>query len=280
MVRTAFVGIFCAFTVGVLSHCEADVFTGADSGADAAPQETGAPIDGATSADAGTEDASAVGCDASTFVTTASADTMLLDVNNPNPSIRFGKTDTLDVGLQGCTGCGQSPVLLRFPLTNDMIGALAVDGGATSATLTVTMRASGGACGGNCPNGATNFFVFAANDAWNEGNGGSYSGAEWTNKVGNSSTSQTPWEVPGAKGATDRSTMVLASATVTSNQAATAGPIEITFAIDAAKAAELRTWSTNGNLSLLLAPTSGGTLFIMSREGKADASQLSISACK
>lgn len=161
-----------------------------------------------------------------------------------------------------------------------MLAGLAPDGGAAAGKLTVTIRKSGGSCGGNCPNGATNFQVYAANDAWNEGDGGGYSGAEWTNRVGNTAGSQIPWELPGAKGPTDRSSVLLGTAVVSANQATTAGPLDVVLTIDASTSAEIGKWLAGGNLSLLLAPSSGGTLFLYSREGMVGASQFSLTVCK
>ena len=213
------------------------------------------------------------GCDAGVLVAPLAEDTMMLDDGNANPSIRYGASDTLNLGLSGT-----SRVLLRFTLTQAMVDALG-SGGAVEATLSITLRSSGGGCGGACPNAATTFQVYALTDGWNEGNATPYVGASWSNRIGLASTMQTAWQTAGADGTSDRSQLALVTHQVTASEAAAAGPIAVTFPLDGQARSEMMARVAGSRLSLIVVPTAGGSLFLLSREAAATASQLSVSVC-
>ena len=215
------------------------------------------------------------GCDAGVLMATVSEDTELLpDVSptNPDPSIRYGTYDTINVGQNNV-----SRVLFRFMLPQAMVDALAASSDSIEATLLVTIRASGGACTGMCPNAATTFQVYAASNAWNEG-GAAHVGACWYQRF-QDATMMLPWQVPGGDGASDRSQVVLATEIVSAATATAAGQLRITFPITAQARTEMMARIAANRMSLMLVPTSGGALFLDSREGLASATQLAFSVC-
>lgn len=213
------------------------------------------------------------------------ADTMLLEVpENCNPANRYGGSNTINIGQPSSQlpGASRSRVLVRFRLTQAMLDAIQTDGPAYEGSLGIQLRASGGGCGGACPNAAATFDVFPVRNDWLEGFQSDYSGAEWCNRRQSAAGDGVRWDANGADAAQDRGMLVIASATVTDAQAQAAGPVEVPFTLDAGKRAELTRWinPTTMELSLIAISTSGGTLFLLSRDAAgAAASQLKLTAC-
>jgi hypothetical protein len=220
--------------------------------------------------DAGSIDAerdAPVTCDAGMVTVQVAEDTMLVDENgNPNPSIRHGADPINDLGLNGT-----SRIVLRFDLSSApaVTSALAGSSGTLAATLTVRMAMTGG---------ATTFQVFAASDGWNEGTG-NYVGASWFQRIGQSSTVQTPWQQPGADGLADRSQVPLATRVVTASEATANATLAVTLPLDGTARSEVLARLASGRLSLLLVPTAGGTLFLSSRESVPAATELAFAIC-
>ncbi len=185
-------------------------------------------------------------------------------------SMRQGEATSLAVG-EG----GNSPALLRFELTQDILDALN-DGTATGGTLTVTLRPD------DCPctNEPTSFDVFAATDAWNEGSATGSNGANWCYRIGLGTNAQFPWQESGASGPEDRSQVALASRDVTSTELETPGAITVPFTLDTSLRGELMARVAENRLSLALVPTAGGAVFLYSREGSATATSLSFRDCR
>lgn len=199
-------------------------------------------------------------------------DTMLLDQGNTNPSIRFGASDTINIGQAGV-----SRILLRFQASQSIVDALGPAGGAVEASLSLMIRTSGGACGSTCPSNATSFEVLVANNYWNEGSpSAAYLGAEWFNRYQTTMTNGQPWQAPGADGSIDRSTVVLGTAAVA---AGASGTTLVTMPLDSTRRADLNARLEGGQVSLILVPTSGGPLFLYAREGSASSATLAFSIC-
>jgi hypothetical protein len=207
---------------------------------------------------------------------------VLLEDTSLVPSIcgganRTGKATNINLGQEG-----NSRVLLRFSLTPQLVAAFD-DDVVVGGSLTIAPRPNDCAC----TNAPTNFQVHVATDAWNEGTGGDYSGADYCNRIGVASGNQTPWQVDGADGSSDRSQIALATRAVSATEVALFGsappiiaPITTDFTVDAQMRAELRAFAIDGRLSLLLRPTAGGTLFLYSRESLSTSATLTFDECR
>lgn len=182
-------------------------------------------------------------------------DDTFLGEGNCGGAIRQGIATNMNIGQNGT-----SRVLLRFALDADIVAAIA-DGTITAGTLTLHPRPND--C--DCTNAPTNFQVFAASDDWLEGGGTTAMGADYCNRQSTGAAQE--WEVPGANGATDRSMIPLATRTVSAAELTPLGtPIITPLALASAQRDELKAWSFEGRLSLLLAPTAGGTLFLFTQD--------------
>lgn len=205
---------------------------------------------------------------------TVIADTMLIDENdNMNPSIRRGADDIINIGLE------QSRVLLRFALSPVMLERLEPGvPGPASALLTISLRPND--CPGGCTNGPTSFQVHAATNDWLEGNGMTYNGAAWfaRRQVSSSDPARVDWQLPGANGPLDRNPARLGGDVMVANPAG--GPLSIPLPLSDVAIAALRERVAGSQLSLLLVPIAGGTLFLRAREDSAAATTLAFSICE
>jgi hypothetical protein len=211
-------------------------------------------------------------CERQAMEVTVVEDTMLLS-DNCGGANRSGTSTNINIG-QG----GTSRVLLRFELSAEMVQALA-DGSATDARLSLALRPND--C--DCTNMATTFQVFAASNDWNEGTDASYFGADWCNRFGYGPAAQTAWQLHGADGASDRSHTVLATRIVTGAEVTPpSATIDVGFTLDETLRTDLRARMSATRLSLILVPTSGGTLFLYSRDGAVSmpASTLTLFQCR
>lgn len=210
------------------------------------------------------------GCTEHELSANVAADTMLLDVNQCDPSIRYGAATTINVGQNG-----SSRVLARFVLDDKAVQAIN-EGVAVRGQLKITLRPND--C--SCTNMPANFQIFAATNGWNEGSAAAYDGAGWCHRQRTPSTQGIEWQLHGADGTSDRSQIPLATRAVTAAEVATPGEILTTFELSDTLRGELAARIVGNRLSLILVPTGGGTLFLYSREARAEATQLSITECR
>lgn len=222
-----------------------------------------APPDGPADATIDT----AIGCDAGVASVDVLEDTMIVPQSgDPNPSIRFGASTGINLGLNGA-----SRLLLRFDLASmpAVTSALATTTGTITATLVLHFSMTGN---------ATTFQVYALADGWNEGTG-NYFGASWNQRIGIDSGNQTPWQAAGADGLNDRSQLALATRVTDAAEATAGGQLQVTFSVDGAARSEVLGRLANNRLSLVLVPTAGGQLFVAAREGMPGGTQLAFAIC-
>lgn len=206
----------------------------------------------------------ASGCVGTEHVATILNDTYIIPDVWPNvdeecsPAARYGKANSLNLGAPVSNTPSISRVLLRFQVPISLLTSLAANETLGSATLRLQPVMP---CP-SCMPATTTVTVHGLTDSWVEGEGGSYSGAGWCMKNGLSEDNQIRWGLPGADGPAERSD---ALAALTVSNPVVSSPIELP--IPAATAPELATWISGNHLSLILIASSGGPLYLYSREG-------------
>lgn len=210
----------------------------------------------------------------------ATADTMLLRETdgNCNPSIRRGAYDNINLG-QPASANTRSRILLRFPLLPEMLAALQADGGFIEALLRLPLKPE--ACPGPCPSTALDFAIYAAHNDWNEGLETGYVGASWCARKQLAGLPAILWEMQGADGPSDRSTMPLGTFAITQPEA-DGDALVVSATPSAMVLQDARTFLDGPQLSLLLVPTStAGTLYVKAREDTAGGgARLTIRSCR
>lgn len=147
--------------------------------------------------------------------------------------------------------------VMRFRLTSDMGGLLALeDGKASKVTLTLNRVLSGGDCGTKCPSAPGQVRVYPLRNGWVEGAGMPSDGATWCLRIQPSTT----WEVSGADGPTDHGASAGVAAIV-----GTESQVKITL-----DPSTFATWLdvTKGEISFLLVPENGAIFVFDSKESK------------
>jgi hypothetical protein len=148
--------------------------------------------------------------------------------------------------------------------------------------LSLGIRASGGGCGGACPNVATTFQVFAVTDDWDHGTvpvgDPGYEGAGWCHRKQTVAGDGVAWQMAGAEGTDDRSSVALATIVVDAQTATMGGAFVAPLDLGPSQRTELLARMAGTRLSLILVRTSGGPLFLTSLEsGK---TSLAITTCE
>jgi hypothetical protein len=233
---------------------------------DAAPE-----IDGPPEIDA------AIPCDRSTSTVVAVADTTLIhDADTCDPSIRNGEYRNVNVGQ--ASGATRSRILARFVLLPEMVDVLQ-SGAFESAALAMPLKPN--ECSGPCASAAISLSIHAANNDWNEGETTGNIGAGWCmrKQLAGPGTGMR-WTVDGADGADDRSSLPLATMTMTAAQAE--GDVLDVPIVPGPALADLSNWLVGTRLSILVVPSGAtGTVFTKSKDDPQNGGmQLRVTTCR